>query len=361
MNRLRWSVVSVVLIAGTAVEAAEIARGRFTVRCSKPGVFVPYASTHPIDRANPKITRVIVGIHSSGFDANKCLRALAQAAAKVRGASESTLIVAPQFFTVDAITQRIPSGLLAWKVSPYYGSSLASIGPQKEDLAISAHDVLNQILAGVVSKQSFPNLTHVVICGHSAGGQMAQRYAITSAFRPPAGISVRFVASGASSYAYLDNKRPRQGNPVTFEPLEGEFATKYPRYNKWPFKLDERYRAFRRAQSDYLRKRYATRRVLYLCGSKDNDPKDRTMSTTYGAMLQGRNRLERMKLFYEHLIDVYGEEIRKTHVTGIASGVNHNGFDAYASPAGLKFLFDHSRVDSDGDGRSDWQEWLGDR
>ncbi len=339
---------------------ADIASGQLPINCGKPDAFVPYASNHPIDKPNHEIKRLIVGIHSSGFDAIKCQRALGMAAGKVPGATGTTLILTPQFFGVDSIKQRIPDGMLAWRVLPYYGSSLACIGPRKEELVLSAHDVLNQILSTVVDHERFPNLKTVVVCGHSAGGQMAQRYAITSKFRPPRGVEIRFVASGASSYAYLDSGRPRQGKPVNFGPLEGELLKKFPAYNKWPYGLDDRYRAFRRAQSDYLRDRYATRRVLYLCGSKDNDPNDRSMSTAYGAMLGGRNRLERMKLFYLHLIDVYGEDIRKTHTTGVASGVNHNGFDAYASPMGLKFLFDHSRTDSDKNGKPDWQEWLAD-
>lgn len=351
-------IVIQMFVAADSLSAANIAPYRFPVKCGKPDVFVPYAATQPIDRSNPKINRLIVGIHSSGFDAVKCLTALQQAAAKVKGATESTLIVAPQFFGVNSIKQQIPNGLLAWKVSPYRGSSLACIGPQKEDISFSAHNVMNQLLTNIANSDRFPNLKTVVVCGHSSGGQMAQRYAITSAFRPKKGVAVRFVASGPSSYAYLNEKRPRQGSPVTFESLDGEMLEKYPLYNNWGFGLENRYQAFRRAKDDYLRQRYASRRVLYLCGSKDNNPNDPSMSTNYGAMLQGRNRLERMKLFYAHLIDVYGEDIKKTHAMAIASGVDHNGFKAYASPAGLKFLFDSSRTDSDKDGKTDWEEWL---
>ncbi|WP_166827896.1 alpha/beta hydrolase [Thalassoroseus pseudoceratinae] len=343
----------------SVLQAANIAPQRFPVQCGRPGVFVPYASDGPIDQSNDKITRIIVGIHSSGFDAEKCLRALLLAASKVRGATESTLIVTPQFFDVNAIKQPIPQGLLAWKVSPYRGSSLACIGPQKEGIGFSAYDVMNQLLPAVANLERFRNLKTVVVCGHSAGGQMTQRYAITSKFRPPKGVSVRFVASGASSFAYLDSKRPRQqGQEIVFEELPSEFLEKYPNYNNWGYGLDARYRAFRRASDDYLRQRYAKRRVLYLCGSEDNNPNDSTLSKAYGALLQGRQRLERMKLFFAHLIDVYGEDIKKTHAMAIAEGVNHNGFDAYASNAGLKFLFDHSHTDTDKDGETDWEEWL---
>ena len=347
------------LMSVATMSAAELAAGRFLVDCERPDVFVPYASSQPIDQHSTKIDRIIVGIHASGYDAIKCLSSLSHAASKIRGARETTLIVTPQFFSVDAIQQRIPNGMLAWRVSPYRGSSLASIGPENEKFTFSAYHVMNQLLSHVANLERFPNLKHVVICGHSAGGQMAQRYAITSLFRAPKGVSVRFVASGASSYAYLDAKRPRQsGSKVLFEKLPDELRAKYPKYNDWGFGLDERYQAFRRAQTDYLRNRYAKRRVLYLCGSEDNDPNDSTLSKTPGAMLQGRNRLERMRFFALHLVDVYGQDIEATHAFGIARGVKHNGFDAYASTEGLKFLFDYSREDSNGDGKTDWEEWI---
>ena len=361
MTTGRYLIILVAMIecgvSGSLI-AADIAARRFSVQCRIPNAFVPYVSSHAIDQRDSNIDRIIVGIHSSGFDAAKCLTALHQAAAKVRDAKESTLIIAPQFWGVDAVRQQIPNGMMAWKVSPYRGSSLACIGPQKEDVAFSAYNVMNQLLAYVADLDRFPNLKNVVVCGHSAGGQMTQRYAITSAFRPPNGVAVRFVASGASSYAYLDEKRPRQGNSVTFEPLTGDILAKYPDYNNWGYGLANRYQAFRRAKDEYLRSRYATRRVLYLCGAEDNDRNDSTMSTAYGAMLQGRTRLERMQLFYLHLLDVYGEDIQKTHAMAVAAGVTHNGFDAYASREGLKFLFDYSRTDADRNGIPDWEEWL---
>ncbi|MBM83505.1 MAG: hypothetical protein CMJ78_23345 [Planctomycetaceae bacterium] len=356
--RLICAVASLFAVANL-LSAADVAPSRFPVRCGRPDVWVPYASSQPIDKANSKIDRLIVGIHSSGFNAVQCLNGIRQAAAKVKGASESTLIVAPQFLTVDSIKQRIPDNMMCWHVSPYRGSSLACIGPDKDDIAFSSHNVMDQLLVHVANFERFPNLKTVVVCGHSAGGQMTQRYAITCAARIPLELSLRFVPSGASSYAYLDEKRPRKsGSRVTFRALEGEMLKKYPHYNKWGYGLDERYRAFRRAKEEYYRNRYATRRVLYLCGSQDNDPKDRSMSTNSAAMLQGRHRLERMQLFFKHLIDVYGEDIKKTHAMGVSRGVNHDEFRSYASREALKFLFDDSKVDSDKDGKTDWEEWL---
>lgn len=219
-------------------------------------------------------------------------------------------------------------------------------------------DKPNSRITRIVSLDRFPNLKTVVVVGHSSGGQMAQRYALAGTYAPRNGVAIRYVASAPSSFAYLNEKRPRRGSPVKFETLDAEALKSYPDYNKWGYGLENRYRAFRRGNDDYFRKRYAARRVLYLCGDKDTDMNSSSLSKNYGAMLQGRQRLERMQLFYAHLIDVYGDEIRKTHAMAVAPGVDHNGYRAYASPQGLRFLFDVDRRDSDHDGTSDWDEWL---
>ncbi len=339
-------------------DAAKIAPYRFPVKCGKPNAFVPYAASQRFEKPNTKITRIIVGIHSSGFDSMKCLDALQQAAARVKGTNDLCLIVTPQFFDVNHIKEQIPEGLIAWKVSPYRGTSGAVCGPKKEGVTFSAYGAMNQLLTHLVDLKRFPNLTTVVVVGHSSGGQMAQRYAVAGTYVPQNGVAIRYVASAPSSFAYLDAKRPRQGSPIRFEALDGETLKRFPHYNKWGYGLENRYQAFRRGDDDFFRRRYAARRVLYLCGSKDTDTQSSSLSTNYGAMLQGRQRLERMRFFYAHLIDVFGEDIRKTHAMAVAPGVDHNGFKAYVSRPALRFLFDFDPRDSDRDGASDWDEWL---
>lgn len=346
------------VFAAIGVDAARIAPYRFPIKCSEKNAFVPYVSSHRIEQANRRIDRVIVAIHSSGFDALKCYRAIQGAADKVPGAKQSTLIVAPQFFDVNHIKERIPAGLIAWKVSPYRGSSLACIGPTKKGLAFCAYDAVDQMLTYLNDKKRFPNLKTLVVAGHSSGGQMAHRYALVGKYNSRNGVPVHFVPSAPSSFAYLTEERPVLGTKNRFEKPGTAVIQKEPAYNNWGYGLAKRYRAFRRASDDYLRNRYRNRRVLYLCGGKDNNPNDRSMSKVGAAMMQGRHRLERMNCFYQHLIKVYGQDITKRHSLNIAPGVNHNGFDAYASPAGLRVLFGHDPRDSDGDGKSDWQEWL---
>lgn len=340
-------------------DAADIAPERFPVKCSENGAFLPHVSSHPIGDNNEKIERVIIAIHSSGFDALKCYDSIQRSARGVPGTDQSALIIAPQFFDFNHIKETVPPGLISWKTSPYYGSSLAVVGPDKKDFRLSGYDVLDQMLANVTDLNRFPNLKYAVVVGHSSGGQMAQRYAVVGKFNPRNGVHLRYVSSAPSSFAYMTNERPYlDKGKVSFRVPDDSIIQNAPAYNNWAYGLDERYSAFRRASDDYIRNRYKKRCVLYLCGDKDTDMTSSSLSKTKAAKLQGRQRLERLEIYFKHLLHVYGEDIRDKHAMAVARGVDHNGFDAYASQEGRKFLFDVDRKDTNKDGTSDWQEWL---
>ncbi len=356
MSMTRSLCLLAILFPCGGIQAADIAREQFPIDCGQIGAFIPYVSSHPLDHGDNTIERVIVVIHSSGFDANKCYRAIQQAASRVPGARESTLVVAPQFFDVKFIREDIPPGLVAWKVSPYRGSSLAVIGPKKNDISFSAYGALDQLLPYIVDRGRFPELKHVVVAGHSSGGQMTQRYALVGRYTPGNGVRIRYVVSAPSSFAYLTPERPVQGRSITFRVPDDSIVDGAPNYNNWGFSLKNRYRYFRRASEQYLLRRYRNRCVLYLCGGRDTDRNSSTLSRTGGAMLQGRDRLERLDLFFQHLLHVYGEGIKTHHAMAIAPKVDHNGFSAYASVEGRRFLFDSDKEGPDGS--SDWHQWL---
>ncbi len=76
---------------------------------------------------------------------------------------------------------------------------------------ISSFAALDAILAKLADRTLFPDLTTIVVAGHSGGGQVVQRYAILGqgeAAPIAAGIAVRYVVANPSSYAYFSADRP---------------------------------------------------------------------------------------------------------------------------------------------------------
>ena len=76
--------------------------------------------------------------------------------------------------------------------------------------------------------------------------------------------------------------------------------------------------------------------MIYLLGDQDNDPED--LSSTCRSNLQGSNRYERGLIYYNHIIDVFGQGI--DHQAVVVPGVGHDNREMYASSQGLAHLFD---------------------
>jgi hypothetical protein len=316
----------------------DIAPERHVVGGKAPKAFVPYKASHSLSDPNARITRVLVSIHSSGFDALAYFDSARTAAAKVPGASSETLIIAPQFFEKKVIPAPIPDGLLYWRVSPFRGSSQGAVGNEEKGAAISAFEVLDQWLTALTDRKRFPQLRDVVLFGHSGGGQLVQRYAMVGKFEPPEGIKCRYVLSAPSSYAYPSGERfnPRTKKIAT---PDAKTLAACPDYNKWGYGLESPYGYFSKSNTETLAKRYAERSVYYLCGAKDSDPNDDTIGKSCGAMLQGRHRLERMQFFEAYLSQKYGKSIAARHRFAVVPKVGHFGRGTMTSESGLKFLF----------------------
>ncbi len=326
------------LLAGAAF-GAKIAPQKYLLGKEHPGVWLPYKGSHPLDQVNPDITRIFFSIHSSGYDALQYYGNAEAAIAKVPGGKKETLIVAPHFLDPQHIEGKIPDKMLHWKVRPYWGSSLGLVGSEGKAIRLSSFDVLDQWIAQMADRKLYPNLKDVVIVGHSAGGQMVQRYALVGKFQPPEGVKIRYVVCAPSSYAYPTAERWVPGTKYRFAVPSGNQLESAPNYNNWGYGMKEPYTYFRGMDPKKVAQEYAKRRVFYICGEKDNDPNNRSLSKSNASMLQGKQRLERMTIFFQYLQHTYGPSITQTHAFAIAPRVGHSGKGNMTSSPGMRFLF----------------------
>ncbi|MDP6447059.1 MAG: hypothetical protein QF805_24915 [Pirellulaceae bacterium] len=335
---LAFVLTAVALSLAEPVVALEIAASRRAVGPKAPTAFVPYKASHSLADSSTAITRVVFSIHSSGFDALQYFENARAAAAQVSGALPSTLIVAPQFFEQKAIPGAIPDGMLFWRVSPFRGSSRGGVGPDVKKVSISAFHVMDDWLVAISDPRQFPNLKEIVLVGHSGGGQFVQRYAMVGKYEPQSKVTIRFVVSAPSSYAYPSAERYNQRSKRFVVP-GASVIQQCPKYNDWGYGLGTPYAYFSAVPAEQLAARYAKRNVFYLCGSRDNNPQDDTIGKSCGAMMQGRHRLERMQVFSAFMESKYGKSIGETHKFAVVRGVGHYGKGTMNSAAGLKAIF----------------------
>ncbi|MFD1703938.1 alpha/beta hydrolase [Methylopila henanensis] len=296
------------------------------------GVFRLYVS-RDWSKPDPSVTRAVTVIHGRLRNA-VVYRRSAETALVAAGpeAQAETLLVTPQFLADQDIPARdLPPDTLRWTAEGWMGGEPAT-GPAP----VSSFEALDAIMDRLADRALFPNLRQIVIAGHSAGGQVVQRYA--AAFRKDAalarlGVRMRFVVANPSSYLYFSADRSTPTDPKAC-----------PDVDRWKYGLQDRppYAADRDAPT--LEAEYVARDVVMLLGAKDADPNHRALDRSCAAEAQGPNRLARGLNYFDYLSARHPDGFR--HVLRRVAGVGHNGDAMLTSPCGLRALFDAPGCDA---------------
>ena len=278
----------------------------------KSGIFSHFIS-HNLQQRNESIEKAIITIHGSERNAHTYYNSI-ETLARRRGESEKLLIVSPHYKEVQD-----PREANEFYFHPEGWLSGDGAINRKE---VSAFELVDHMISLMANKENFPNLKEIVLTGHSAGGQLVQRYAVGSILdQVYPGIHFRYIVANPGSYLYLTNRRPFQG-------------PKNCAYNDYKFGMDKRnaYMSQRPAPkmiSDYLKKD-----VVYFLGEADirSDDIDQSCPAVY----QGRFRLERGQLYMQQLSGQFPEH---EHHLSTVPGVGHTQYGMYTSENGIKVLF----------------------
>lgn len=331
------------LSACIVASGVEIVSGRLKVSADSDN-YIPYISNYPLDVPNSRIRHIILAIHSSNYDA-RMVYGNVLALLEKYSLADSVLIIAPQFLIRDHISNVSSHSLVYWEVYPFWGSSMTRVTPDDKDLRISAYTILENIISGVCERTDFTNLESIVILGHSAGGQLVNRFAASNTVEDetarPAAIKITYIVMNPSSYVYLSPKRSVRGSRKRFAVPNDKLIAKNPKYNNYGYGLDNLYEYHRDKglTAEKIREQYRSRRVIYVMGREDTETEtDKSMSKHPSAMLQGKNRLQRGRIYYGHLIDEFGEGIKKNHKFVHIRDVGHSGEKMILSPMGAKHI-----------------------
>lgn len=300
---------------------------------------IPYYANYNIYAPDPAIDKAVVVIHGVDRNADEYLASMESALEKAREEDTHTLLIAPQFLIeADIDFNSLDSKNLYWTDGGWTAGSNSrdeQTNPRPE--RIPSYAVLDSLLLHLA--EQFPTLGSIVIVGHSAGGQVAQRMAATSPMADLLcarhGISTSFVVANPSSYVYLDGQRKRAGSTTQFAlPV-----TSCTGYNDWKYGLGNPYTYPARLSADSIRNKYQRRIVTYLLGAADNNPSASGLDISCEARLQGQHRYERGIVFYNYLQYYYGNAITTNHTLSIVPNVGHNNFTMFNSPQGIQAIF----------------------
>lgn len=347
-----------ILISTLVASSAADAQARRTIPCTKaitacerwivwrggPARSMVYAS-YPLDGRNPAITRALVMVHGAGRNADHYFET-STAAGFLAGALDNTIIIAPHFTagrdSGQANEVKWPEGANSWR----------SGGMSPTNPPLTSFDFVDEIVRKLADKRVFPNLTKIVITGHSAGGQFATRYEMTTKIHNTPGVSISYVVANPSSYAWPVAVRPLpQGdaNPATAdkealgpnaEKVNSNFAygpadsSKAPRYNRWPAGLDSITGYAAGMSVEQLRKQLVERPTTYLLGQVDVLPLG-GFDSSPNAMAQGPTRRARGEAFFKYVNDSLGAK----HNAIIVPECGHNDRCIYTTDVVFPVIF----------------------
>jgi pimeloyl-ACP methyl ester carboxylesterase len=309
-----------------------IADTRFAISTPQGQAEFPLYVSKDWSVPQPQVTRAVIVVHGRLRNADVYFRTAQSARDAAHADPDATLLIAPQFLaTLDLRAHDEPADMLRWKGDAWMGGEAAR-GP----LPISSYAVLDAIVARLADRKLFPNLQHVVIAGHSGGGQVVQRYAIAARDMTALtgeGIDVRYVVANPSTYAYFDAQRPNaQGIAGPYD------AAQCPAFNNWKYGMDNRPPYLDDRSPAQLEAAYAARRVDYLAGGADVDPQQSVLDRSCAAEAQGPHRLARANAYYRYMQSRHPDGL--TQSLHIVPGVGHDGARMLTSACALAAMFD---------------------
>lgn len=301
--------------------------------------------TYSLDARNESIARVLIVVHGAGRDADNYFRSTL-AAGFLAGALEDTLLIAPRMASNngDGCKDTLAKDEISWHCSTW-----RSGGPSPNAPSVTSFDFLDEILRKVARKEIFPNLKAIVVAGHSAGGQVVNRYEMSNRVHDNLGVPVTYVVANPSSYAWPGSDRPTNAAyPVTamppgyvpevapdaapFRPFNG--GSSCTTYDKWPYGLPERSGYSAAETDDQLKSQLAGRPTTYLLGELDILPLG-GFDSSCPAMAQGPTRLARGQAFGKYV----NEKLGAHHAVTIVPLCGHNARCMFTSEAALPILF----------------------
>lgn len=310
-----WSSPVVAAPCTTATTACE----RWVTFGSGPARSMVY-STHSLETPNATVTRALIMVHGAGRNADHYF-ATATAAGFLAGALDNTVIIAPRLIAPPDKPEPNevvwPNGNISWRAG----------GMSATNPTLSSFDFIDEIIRKLAEKRTFPNLTTIVVAGHSAGGQVVTRYEMANKVHGTPGVSLTYVVANPSSYAWPAAARPlptgdadpvnadkealgADGEKVHTNFTYGAFdAAKLPAYDHWPAGLESLAGYTAGMTAEQLRKQLVERPTTYLLGQVDVLPLGGFDASPI-AMAQGPTRRARGEAFFKYVTETMGAHAR---------------------------------------------------
>jgi pimeloyl-ACP methyl ester carboxylesterase len=310
--------------------------------------------SYPLDQRNERIERALVMVHGGlRLAADQFTNELA--GAFLAGALDDTVLVAPRFASNTSAPSAGAAGCLDvlasqeanWICEDKRADSWRNGSPAIGNAEVTSFDFADELVRRLADRNIYPNLKHIVIAGHSGGGQFTLRYAMASRVHDAVGVPISYVVSNPDALVYLDDLRPTPAaypagaagprflppSPVeTFAPFAD--ARNCATFDDWQYGLRDRAGYTAKLADQQLQRQLASRPVTYLLGGADIVPFG-GFDDSCPAMAQGPTRLARGLAYTKYVNERYGAD----HQAVVVEACGHDDRCMFTSNQALPLLF----------------------
>lgn len=311
------------------------------MQVGNPAYNFNYYSNKTVTGVMSDITRVVIIQHGINRDGNVAFTDMNNALKNSGASTANVLIVAPQFWNdVDKSAGKVPVN------TPYWYDEDWSLGFDSTNDARSSFTVIDDVVKKLTDSGNFPNVTQIVIAGHSAGGQMYSRYAAYNTVHNTVSerVNVRYAIANPGTHLYFTSDRATASVPdggTNFAHYSGPCAgfdaykygsASYPTNFTYPHTL---------SGADRF-KRFAGRTTYYYQGDADKTPSSESNGpdNECGAVLSGDTRFARgitNKNYQNFMAAQHGVSLRRTFRR--VNGVGHSGGKMWNSVCAMTAIF----------------------
>jgi Secretion system C-terminal sorting domain len=327
MRHVLFVMLVLTLLAMTQTASADpvnfVPEDRYTVTVDDAQVSVPmlYDSERDLSpyEPHPEITRLVL-FPSNGTREVLPIGQTLQDAATLTGVFETTMFIGLQFlYQEDIEFWELEDDVCYWQHQYWYFGHLSKSSPQHpRDVFASSMTFMDSMLVELVTNN--PQLEAITVVGESAGGKLVHRWAAaTRLFEEMELPPMIFVTVNNGNWLYFDPHRFDLDDEWT---LPGPITQTYvPRWDKYPYGVDELNEFTILTGEDYIVENYPNRNFFYFVGQDDTglNSDDKPMN------MQGMNNIIRHVVYWDYLTFFYGEENLGRHQLWVMEEYGHDG------------------------------------